>query len=66
MASGNIVTKYPVRKVQLKIAGKSTLGLDVWYDDIIGRLNTDDRGLYLGNFKSEDLIIGIVMTVIMS
>ena len=58
LASGNIVTKYPVRKVQLKIAGKSTLGgLDVWYDDIIGRLNTDDRGLYLGNFKSEDLII---------
>ena len=57
LATGNIVTKYPVRKVQLKIAGKSTLGgLDVWYDDIIGRLNTDDRGLYLGNFKSEDLI----------
>ena len=58
LATGNIVTKYPVRKVYLKIAGKSTLGgLDVWYDDIIGRLNTDDRGLYLGNFKSEDLII---------
>ena len=58
LASGNIVTKYPVRKVLLKIVGKSTLGgLDIWYDDIIGRLNTDDRGIYLGNFKSEDLII---------
>ncbi len=58
LASGNIVTKYPVRKVLLKIVGKSTLGgLDIWYDDIIGRLNTDDRGFYLGNFKSEDLII---------
>jgi topoisomerase-4 subunit A len=58
LASGNIVTKYPVRKVQLKTAGASTLGgLDIWYDEVIGRLNTDDRGLHLGNFKAEDLII---------
>jgi topoisomerase-4 subunit A len=58
LASGNIVTKYSVRKVQLKTAGTSTLGgLDIWYDEVIGRLNRDERGLYLGNFKAEDLII---------
>ncbi|MBV6645560.1 MAG: DNA gyrase/topoisomerase IV subunit A [Cyclobacteriaceae bacterium] len=57
-AGGNILTKYPVRKVQFKAAGKSTLGgLDIWYDPTIGRLNTDDRGEYLGNFKAEDQII---------
>ena len=32
-------------------------GLDIWYDEVIGRLNTDERGLHLGNFKAEDLII---------
>ena len=57
-AGGNIVSRYPVRKVQLKAAGKSTLGgMDIWYDESIGRLNTDDRGSYLGNFKAEDQII---------
>lgn len=57
-AGGNILTKYPVRKIQLKQAGKSTLGgLDIWYDEIVGRLNTDERGKYVGNFKSDDKII---------
>lgn len=57
-AAGNILTKYPVRKVQFKAAGVSTLGgLDVWYDEHIGRLNTDDRGNYLGNFQPEDHVI---------
>ncbi len=57
-AGGNIITKYPVRKIELKAAGKSTLGgLDIWYDDAIGRLNTDERGQYLGNFQAEDKVI---------
>jgi len=57
-AGGNILTKQPVRKVQFKSAGVSTLGgLDVWYDEVIGRLNTDKRGNHLGNFKAEDHII---------
>ncbi|MEQ8582929.1 MAG: DNA gyrase/topoisomerase IV subunit A [Marinoscillum sp.] len=57
-AGGNILTKQPVRKVQFKSAGVSTLGgLDVWYDEVIGRLNTDKRGKHLGNFKAEDHII---------
>jgi topoisomerase-4 subunit A len=57
-SQGNILTKYPVRKIQLKTAGISTLGgLDIWYDPTIGRLNRDNRGKHLGNFKPEDLII---------
>lgn len=57
-SQGNILTKYPVRKIVLKEAGKSTLGgLDVWYDPTIGRLNTDERGQYLGNFGAEDKVI---------
>lgn len=57
-AGGNIVTKYPVRKVAFKSAGVSTLGgSDIWYDENVGRLNRDERGEYLGNFKAEDKII---------
>ncbi len=57
-AGGNILSRYPVRKVQFKAAGVSTLGgLDVWYDGATGRLNTDDRGEHLGNFKADDQII---------
>ena len=59
-AGGNIVTRYPVRKVQLKMEGKSTLGgLDIWYDESVGRLNRDDRGTHLGNFQADDRILVI-------
>lgn len=57
-AGGNILSRYPVRKVQFKAAGVSTLGgLDIWYDETIGRLNSDERGKYLGNFKAEDVVL---------
>ncbi|MEP5364586.1 MAG: DNA gyrase/topoisomerase IV subunit A [Reichenbachiella sp.] len=57
-AGGNILTKYPVRKIELKTAGKSTLaGTDIWYDETIGRLNRDERGIHLGNFNAEDYVI---------
>lgn len=59
-AGGNILTKYPVRKIQLKTEGKSTLGgVDIYYDDAIGRLNRDERGKHLGKFNSEDNILVI-------
>ncbi|MFT6871516.1 MAG: topoisomerase-4 subunit A [Roseivirga sp.] len=59
-SGGNIVTKYPVRKVQLKMEGRSTLGgLDIWYDESVGRLNRDDRGTHLGNFQAADMILVI-------
>ncbi|MCC5921048.1 MAG: DNA gyrase/topoisomerase IV subunit A [Cyclobacteriaceae bacterium] len=57
-AQGNILTKYPVKDIKLKVEGKSTLGgLDLWYDPSIGRLNTEERGEYLGQFLSDDKII---------
>lgn len=57
-AGGNILTRYPVKKIQLKTEGKSTLGgVDIYYDDSIGRLNRDQRGILLGNFHSDDLIL---------
>ncbi|RJE75146.1 DNA gyrase/topoisomerase IV subunit A [Reichenbachiella sp. MSK19-1] len=57
-AGGNTLTKYPVRKVVLKSEGKSTLsGTDIWYDETIGRLNRDERGVLLGNFNADDKII---------
>jgi topoisomerase-4 subunit A len=59
-AMGNILTKYPVRKITLKQAGRSTLGgVDIWFDPTIGRLNRDERGEYLGNFGATDSILVI-------
>lgn len=57
-AGGNILTKYPVRKIVLKEEGRSTLGgVDIWYDPTVGRLNREERGELLGNFMSEDQIV---------
>ncbi|WP_268033636.1 DNA gyrase/topoisomerase IV subunit A [Algoriphagus sp. PAP.12] len=57
-AGGNILTRYPVRKIQLKMEGVSTLGgLDIYYDPVVGRLNTDQRGNLIGNFLGEDKIL---------
>lgn len=57
-AMGNQVTKYPIRQVKFKEAGKSTLaGKKMWFDDVYGRLNTDEKGTYLGMFEPEDKII---------
>ncbi len=59
---GNQVTKYPVRSVKMKEKGRSTLeGRDLWFDDVFGRLNIDEKGTYLGKFEADDKII--VMTV---
>jgi topoisomerase-4 subunit A len=57
-AGGNILTRYPVRKIQLKMEGKSTLGgINIFYDTVIGRLNTDQRGKLIGNFLGDDKIL---------
>ena len=59
-AKGNILTKHPIRKVELKEKGKSTFkGREIWYDGDIGRLNVDGRGQYLGTFTSDDKILVI-------
>ena len=55
---GNQVTKYPVKSVKFKEAGRSTLsGRKLWFDDTFGRLNTDEKGQYLGMFDSEDRLL---------
>lgn len=57
---GNIVTKYPVKKVLLKSKGVSTLsGRKIWFDDILKRLNVDSRGKYLGEFDGDDRILTV-------
>lgn len=58
---GNIITKYPVKKIILKTKGVSTLaGRKIWYDDILKRLNADGRGKYLGEFDGDDKILTVL------
>jgi topoisomerase-4 subunit A len=60
-ANGNIVTKYPVKKVEQKGKGRTTLGgVEIWLDDTVGRLNIDKRGRYLGSFQNEDRILVVL------
>ncbi len=55
---GNQVTKYAVRSVKLKEKGKSTLeGRRLWLDTKFGKLNTDEKGIYLGSFENENLLV---------
>lgn len=62
-SQGNIVTKYPVRKVSLKEKGKSTLtAQSIWYDENTGRLNTDGRGRSLGGLNKGDLLLAFYKT----
>jgi topoisomerase-4 subunit A len=57
-AQGNIITRYPVRRITQKEAGASTLGgRDIFFDENIGRLNTEGRGRQLGTFDNGDIII---------
>lgn len=57
-AGGNRVTKEIVSKILQKEVGGSTLAArKIWYDTVVGRLNDDNRGKFLGNFKGEDKIL---------
>ena len=57
---GNQVTKYPIRTVKFKEAGKSTLsGRKIWFDKTFGRLNTEEKGEFLGNFETEERLLVI-------
>lgn len=66
---GNIVTKYPVKKIELKEEGVSTLKpRRIWFDETVKRLNVDERGELLGEFKGEDRLLiitqnGIAKTI---
>lgn len=59
-SKGNIVTKYTVKRIELKEKGVSTLKpRKIWFDDIVRRLNVDGRGDLLGEFKGDDLLLVI-------
>ena len=58
---GNILSKNEIQRIGLKSHGGSTLGgRKVWFDHDVNRLNYDERGEYLGEFHSEDLILVIL------
>ncbi|RLD38963.1 MAG: DNA gyrase/topoisomerase IV subunit A [Bacteroidetes bacterium] len=60
-AKGNILSKKPIAKIVKKEDGVSTLGaIDIWFDDSVKRLNTDERGRYLGAFSGEEKIFTIM------
>ena len=67
---GNLVSKYAIKRIELKEKGVSTLKpRKIWFDDIVKRLNTEERGTLLGAFKGDDRMLlitkeGIVKTII--
>ncbi|MFN4764098.1 DNA gyrase/topoisomerase IV subunit A [Gillisia sp. Q332] len=66
---GNIVTKYAIKKIELKEEGVSTLKpRRIWFDESVKRLNVDERGELLGEFRGEDRLLvitqdGVVKTI---
>lgn len=59
-SKGNILSKNPVKKIELLEKGSSTLSaIEVWFDEIVMRLNTDGRGKYLGKFIGDDRILAL-------
>lgn len=69
-SKGNIVTKYSVKRIELKEKGVSTLKpRKIWFDDVVRRLNVDGRGELLGEFKGDDLLLvitqkGVAKTIV--
>ena len=68
-SKGNLVTKYSVKRIELKEKGISTLKpRKIWFDDAVQRLNVDGRGELIGEFRGEDRLLiikqsGIVKTI---
>lgn len=68
-SKGNIVTKYIVKRIELKEKGLSTLKpRKIWFDDVVRRLNVDGRGELIGEFRGDDLLLivtqkGIAKTI---
>ncbi len=57
-AKGNLLTKYPVRKISLKSYGTSTLSArEIWFNEENYSLNSEGVGKLLGNFQGEDQLL---------
>lgn len=69
-SKGNLVTKYSIKRIELKEKGVSTLKpRKIWFDDTVQRLNVDGRGELIGEFRGEDRLLiikqsGIIKTII--
>jgi topoisomerase-4 subunit A len=69
-SKGNLVTKYAIKRIELKEKGVSTLKpRKIWFDETVQRLNVDERGELIGEFRGEDRILvitqsGIVKTIV--
>jgi len=62
-SKGNLVTKYPIKKIELKEKGISTLKpRRIWFDDTVQKLNVDGRGELLGEFRPNDRLLIINQT----
>ncbi len=62
-SKGNIASKYPIRKIEMKEEGISTLApRKVWFDDTVKRLNYEGRGELLGAFRGEDKILTVLQS----
>ncbi len=62
-SKGNLVTKYAVKKIELKEKGISTLKpRKIWFDDTVQRLNVDGRGELIGEFRGEDRLLIITQS----
>ena len=60
-AMGNILTRNAVRSINLKDEGISTLGArKIWFDENVKRLNVNEAGLFLGEFKGKDRILTLM------
>ncbi len=57
---GNVITKYPIRKIKVTEQGTSTLAaIKVWFDDTTGRINSRGYGKLLGAFEEDARIIAL-------
>jgi topoisomerase-4 subunit A len=62
-SKGNLVSKYPIKKIEIKEKGISTLKpRKIWFDDTVQKLNVDARGELLGEFRPNDKILVISQT----
>ncbi len=57
-SQGNLFSRYPIHKIVVKEKGTSTLaGQNIWYDNDVRRLNNDEHGVLIGEFKGDDKIV---------
>lgn len=60
---GNVVTKYPVKKIVQKSKSAGVIRTEkIWFDDNVHRINNNEQGSYLGEFSGDEKILGITQS----